>query len=94
MATLQRIDLDDVIAHFNQLEDPRSPINRQHPLVSVVVIAVMAILAGAAGPTAIARWAKYQQAFLLPRLPLPAGIPAPELHIPLLLTQRTYFPIA
>ena len=54
--SVQRVGLDEVVSHFNELEDPRSPINRQHPLVSVVVIAIMAVLAGAGGPTAIARW--------------------------------------
>jgi predicted transposase YbfD/YdcC len=67
--------VDEIIAHFNQLEDPRSPINRQHPLVSVVVIALMAVLAGAGGPTAIARWADTKKEFLLKVLPLPAGVP-------------------
>ncbi len=75
MAKLPGTTVDEIIAHFNELEDPRSPINRQHPLVSVVVIALMAILAGAGGPTAIARWAKTKQEFLLKVLPLPAGIP-------------------
>jgi predicted transposase YbfD/YdcC len=67
--------LDEVVAHFTTLEDPRSPINRQHPLVSVVVIAVMAVLAGAGGPTAIARWAAFKEQWLANVLALPAGIP-------------------
>jgi predicted transposase YbfD/YdcC len=75
MAKLPGMTVDEIIAHFNQLEDPRSPINRQHPLVSVVVIALMAVLAGAGGPTAIARWADTKKDFLLKVLPLPAGIP-------------------
>src|ERR1700740_741420 len=75
MAKIQHCGLDEVVAHFNELEDPRSPINRQHPLVSVVVIALMAVLAGAGGPTAIARWAELKKEWLLPLLPLPAGIP-------------------
>jgi predicted transposase YbfD/YdcC len=75
MAAMHRCPLDEVVAHFNELEDPRSPINRQHPLVSVVVIALMAVLAGASGPTAIARWAKLKEEFLRKVLPLPAGIP-------------------
>ena len=41
--------VDEVIRHFEELEDPRSTLNRQHPLVSVVVIALMAVLAGASG---------------------------------------------
>jgi predicted transposase YbfD/YdcC len=78
MAKIHPIDLDEVIAYFNDLEDPRSPINRQHPLVSVVVIALMAVLAGAGGPTAIARWAKTKHEFLLRVLDLPAGIPGKD----------------
>src|ERR1700674_5462379 len=75
MAKIHRTDLDEVIAHFNDLEDPRSPINRQHPLVSVVVIALMAVLAGASGPTAIARWAAMKEEFLRKVLDLPHGSP-------------------
>jgi len=75
MAKIHRTGLDEVVAHFTELEDPRSPINRQHPLVSVVVIALMAVLAGAGGPTAIARWAEFKKEWLVQVLPLPAGIP-------------------
>jgi len=78
MAQLPGMTVDEIIAHFNTLEDPRSPINRQHPLVSVVVIALMAVLAGAGGPTAIARWARTKEDFLRQVLPLPAGIPCKD----------------
>ena len=63
------------MVHFQELEDPRSTINQLHPLVSVVVIALLAVLAGAGGPTAIARWALLKQEFLLQVLDLPNGIP-------------------
>lgn len=75
MAKMHHTTLDEVIPHFNTLEDPRSPVNRKHPLVSVVVIALMGVLAGAGGPTAIARWAKTKEEFLLGVLDLPEGIP-------------------
>ncbi len=75
MADSQRIGLDGIVRHFQELEDPRSTVNRQHHLVSVVVIALMAILAGAGGPTAIAQWAMFKQELLLKSLPLPNGIP-------------------
>src|SRR5438105_9174209 len=75
MANVQRFGLDEVMGYFDELEDPRSTINRQHPLVSVVVIALMAVLAGAGGPTAIARWALLKEEFLLKVLKLPNGIP-------------------
>ena len=75
MAKTQHVCLDEVVAYFDQLEDPRSDVNQKHPLVSVVVIAMMAVLAGAGGPTAIARWAKLKADFLLNLLDLPNGIP-------------------
>jgi predicted transposase YbfD/YdcC len=75
MAKNQQIHLDQVVGYFDELEDPRSSINQKHPLVSVVVISMMAVLAGAGGPTAIAKWAKLKAEFLLLVLNLPNGIP-------------------
>jgi predicted transposase YbfD/YdcC len=75
MAEVQRVSLDEIVVHFQELEDPRSTVNRRHPLVSVVVIALLAVLAGAGGPTAIARWAALKQEFLLQVLDLPNGVP-------------------
>ena len=76
MAETHRIGLDEVARHFEELEDPRCTVNRRHPLVSVVVIALMAVLAGADGPTAIAKWAAWKEEFLLEAsLDLPNGIP-------------------
>ena len=74
MATI-RMTLEEVVGYFDELEDPRSTINQKHPFVSVVVIALMAILGGASGPTTIAQWAKYKAAFLLGVLDLPNGVP-------------------
>jgi predicted transposase YbfD/YdcC len=75
MADLKRVSLDEVVVYFQELEDPRSAINQRHPLVSVVVIALLAVLAGAGGPTAIARWAALKGEFLSQVLDLPNGIP-------------------
>jgi len=78
MAEVRRIGLDEVVAHFQELEDPRSTINQRHPLASVVVIALLAVLAGAGGPTAVARWAMLKQEFLSQVLDLPNGIPGKD----------------
>jgi predicted transposase YbfD/YdcC len=75
MADIRQIALDEVVRHFEELEDPRSAVNLQHPLVSVVVIALMAVLAGASGPTAIAGWAALKEEFLVGALDLPNGVP-------------------
>lgn len=73
-----RSRLDEIVASFSTMEDPRSHINRRHPLPSVLVIAVLAVLAGAAGPTAIARWAECKADLLVGLLDLPYGIPAKD----------------
>ena len=78
MAAIQRISVEDIVDYFDELEDPRTSINIKHPLVSVVVISMMGVLAGAHGPTAIARWAKLKEEFLLQALPLPHGVPCKD----------------
>jgi hypothetical protein len=88
MADLQRIFLDEVVLHFAELEDPRSTVNLQHPLVGVVVIALMAVLAGASGPTAIARWAALKGEFLSNSLDLPNGIPRKDVFRRVLMALR------
>ena len=74
----KRTTLAEIAKHFDALEDPRCHINRHHPLTSVVVISIMAVLAGANGPTAIARWAVAKQELLCRNLPLPFGIPCKD----------------
>jgi predicted transposase YbfD/YdcC len=75
MPKTAHVCLDEILGYFDELEDPRASTNLKHPLVSVVVIAMMAVLAGAGGPTAIARWAALKKEFLLSVLTLPNGIP-------------------
>src|SRR5262249_52110412 len=88
MARVQQVCLDEVVGYFDALEDPRSTINQKHPLVSVVVIALMAVLAGAGGPTAIARWAKLKAEFLANMLDLPHGVPGKDVFRRVLMLLR------
>ena len=88
MADSRRVVLDEVVAHFRELEDPRSPINLRHPLASVVTIAVMAVLAGASGPTAIARWAALKEDLLVGVLSLPHGVPGKDVFRRVLMALR------
>jgi len=78
MGTIHRVGVEEIAKHFVELQDPRSAVNLKHPLKSVVVIAVMAVLAGADGPTAIARWAKFKAEFLVAVLDLPNGVPCKD----------------
>ena len=70
------VSLNEVCRHFEDLEDPRSTINRLHPLPSILTISLMAVLAGADGPTGIRKWAVLKQDLLLQTLDLPNGIPS------------------
>ena len=88
MASVVRVDLKEVVQHFKQLEDPRSAVNRLHPLESVIVIAIMAVLAGANGPTAIAKWANMKAELLLKLLDLPNGIPQKDVFRRVLVTLK------
>src|SRR3954471_1576611 len=88
MADLQRVSLDEIVVHFQQLEDPRSTINQRHPLTSVVVIAPLAVLAGAGGPTAIARWAALKEDLLVQVLDLPHGVPRKDVFRRVLMTLK------
>jgi predicted transposase YbfD/YdcC len=83
-----RSKLDEIVAAFAILEDPRSQINRRHPLPSILVIAVLAVLAGAAGPTAIARWAKFKEELLTGILDLPHGVPGKDVFRRVLMSLR------
>jgi predicted transposase YbfD/YdcC len=74
------ISVDEIVCHFQDLEDPRSTINQQHPLVSVVVIALMGVLGGANGPTGIAEWANLKKNLLPELLPLPNSIPQKDVY--------------
>ena len=67
---------DELLAAFDQLEDPRSHVNRHHPLSVVVIISLMAVLAGADGPTGIRAWAMAREADLKTLLKLRRGLPS------------------
>jgi predicted transposase YbfD/YdcC len=88
MGDVRHVSLDEVVIHFEELEDPRSTINQRHPLVSVLVIALLAVLAGASGPTAIARWAALKEEFLLEVLDLPNGLPRKDVFRRVLMTLK------
>jgi predicted transposase YbfD/YdcC len=88
MAIDIRLGLKDVVVHFEKLEDPRSDVNLRHPLTSVIVIALLAVLARADGPTAIAKWAEMKKELLLRVLPLPHGIPRKDVFRRVLSTLK------
>jgi len=65
-----------VLKHFQQLEDPRADRGRNHSLVSIITIAILAVLAGADGFVAIEAYGQAKQSWLETFLELPNGIPS------------------
>lgn len=76
MAEIQFADAEALLDNFRDLDDPRSHINRRHLLGDLIVISIMAVIAGCDGPKAIGTWAEKQQAWLTKYLQLPNGIPS------------------
>jgi predicted transposase YbfD/YdcC len=69
-------DVGSILKCFDDLEDPRSTINRRHLLGDLVVISICAVIAGADGPKAIGVWAASNERWLRQHLELPHGIPS------------------
>src|SRR5262249_29687015 len=65
-----------LIAHFAELEDPRSERRKRHKLVDILLIAVCAVLCGAESFPAIEDFGKARRAWLKGFLELPCGIPS------------------
>ncbi|MBN2021297.1 MAG: transposase family protein [Pirellulales bacterium] len=76
---MDRIGQTDAVSireYFVDLKDPQSAVNRRHLLGDMMVICVLAVLAGADGPRAIATWATARKEWLREHLELPGGIPS------------------
>jgi len=78
MLAVGQQDSVNILRFFDDLPDPRSKVNRLHRLGDVIVIAICAVIATADGPTAIASWAKLNEAWLRRHLKLPNGIPGKD----------------
>ena len=72
------ITAESILDHFESLPDPRSQVNRKHLLGDLIVISIMAVIAGAEGPEAISVWAKSNEEWLAQRLQLPGGVPSAD----------------
>ena len=66
----------DLFACFQKLEDPRMDRTRLHRLDDILAISVMAVIAGAEGPTDIEDFADSHHDWLKSMLHLPHGIPS------------------
>lgn len=76
MTEIQFDNVDSILTCFQDLKDPRSHINRRHVFGDLLVICIMAVIAGADGPEAIGTWAGHNHTWLKKHLELPSGIPS------------------
>jgi predicted transposase YbfD/YdcC len=65
-----------VIEYLAQVPDPRIERTREHPLVNILVIALLAVLCGADSFTAIEHFGRAKKEFLGTLLDLKSGIPS------------------
>ena len=65
-----------VLQYFQQLQDPRVERTKDHSLVAIITIAILAVLSGADGFVALETYGKAKQAWLETFLDLPHGIPS------------------
>lgn len=69
-------DIVSIVDFFDDLEDPRSSINRKHLLPDLIVICVAAVISGCDGPQSIGIWADAKRDWCQKHLSLPSGIPS------------------
>ena len=65
-----------VLQNFQHLEDPRTGRRKDHNLIDIITIAILAVLSGADGFVAIETYGKAKQKWLETFLELPYGIPS------------------
>lgn len=65
-----------LIQHFAALEDPRVERSKQHLLIDIMAIAILAVISGADGWVAIETYGNSKQEWLSSFLSLPNGIPS------------------
>ena len=62
-------------AHFAELQDPRGRQGVEHPFLSIVMIAILAVIGGATGWEDIETYAESHEAWLSTLFALPSGVP-------------------
>lgn len=68
------------LEQFADLEDPRGKKGTQHPLLSIVMIAILAVIGGATGWDDIQTYGESHQKWLSSFLSLPSGIPSADTY--------------
>ena len=78
MASVTRRGTSTLITIFSELEEPRKPGMCEHPLINIVMIALLAVLCGAEGWEDFTDFGETREAWLGEFLDLSAGIPSAD----------------
>src|SRR5258708_8141485 len=73
---MEESEVKDLLEAFGDLPDPRSERNQEHPLLSILLIALCAVISGADNWVDIEGYGKAKQGWLESILDLPNGIPS------------------
>jgi predicted transposase YbfD/YdcC len=74
--TAASLELDQILGAFTELEDPRTSNATRHIFSELLFISLSAIICGAEGFTAMARFAQAKKGWLEQLLELPNGLPS------------------
>jgi predicted transposase YbfD/YdcC len=72
----EKVTAESIVAYFDRVPDPRVARSRKHPLTSVLVLSLLAVISGADGFVDIELFGQCQQEILEQFLDLPNGIPS------------------
>lgn len=67
---------DTILKYFSRLEDPRIERTKQHLLIDIIALAILAVISGADSWVAIETYAQSKREWLETFLTLPNGIPS------------------
>lgn len=75
MTEIQFNDINSILSEFGELPDPRCDLNCKQLFGDLLVICIMSVIAGCAGPQAMTTWRVTNKAWLKRFVALPNGIP-------------------
>lgn len=67
-----------IVEHFSAIKDPRVDRTKKHPLVSILIISVLATICGAEGWSDIAEYGRRKSLWLKEFIDLPHGVPSED----------------
>jgi hypothetical protein len=77
---MREVKVAPIMAFFSKLEDPRSDINKLHPLETVVAITILAVMSFAKGWEAIQQYAETKKEWLSKFLDMRNGVPSDDVY--------------